>query len=187
MVHFFSAFYLGVSKCHTNIHELLCATLQKVSWQYMPFSLLRHITHLFIIFSAISVWFSPVKLSVMLLLCTCVMKGWLHSSPLALTWNKPLQSAVWFLCICWPKTQKHPDAESNTYRCCTTNLTLQRYPSSNHLQLQALCSSSYLSRQTKWFLQDNPSVSQERGCIFRTDECPNRYGYGRIFPRAQAL
>ena len=159
-------------------YKLLCATLQKGSWQYMPFPLLPLITHLLIIFSAFSICFSLVKLSVMLLPCTCVVKGWLHSSSLALTWNKPLQSTGWFLCICWPKTPNHPEAESNTYQGCTTNLTLQRYPSSNHSQLQALCSSSYLSRQTKWFLQDNLSVSQERGCIFHTDECPNRYGYG---------
>lgn len=73
---------------------------------------------------------------------------------------------------------KRTQKQSNTYQHCTTRLILQRYPSSNHSQLQALCSSSDLSRQTKWFLQENPSVSQERGCIFHTDECPNRYGSG---------
>lgn len=89
---FFSACYLRLCECHTNIHELLRATLQKVSWQYVPFPLLPLITHLFTIFRVFSVHFSLVPLPVMLLLCTHVRKGWLCSPSLALTWNNPPQS-----------------------------------------------------------------------------------------------
>lgn len=82
---FFSACHLRLSKCHTNIHELLCATLQKVSWQYVPFPLLPLITHLFTIFRVFSVHFSLVQVPMLLLPCTHVMKGWLCSPSLALT------------------------------------------------------------------------------------------------------
>lgn len=57
-----------------------------------------------------------------------------------------------------------PEAEHAAYQRSTTNVALRRYPGCNHSQLWALHSSSYLSRQTKWVLQDSPGVSQERGC-----------------------
>lgn len=140
----------------------------------MPFPLLPLITHLFIIFSAFSVHFSLVKHSLMLPPCTC--DEGLPAFFFPCSYMKQTSTIYWLVAVYL--LTKDPKAPSNTYQRCTTNLTLQRYPSSSHSRLQALSSSSYLSRQTKWFLQDNPSVSQERGCIFHTDECPNRYGYG---------